>query len=509
MKRQMLATGLVMVVLVMPARADAAVPRRIVEGLKNPESVVVAADGRIFVSVIGEFDKEGDGAVLLIDQGKAVPFATGLDDPKGLAAFGPWLFVADRTRVWRIDARGKAQVFAAAKAFPKPPKFLNDVAVDEEGTLYVSDCGDFKGDGAAVYRIDAKGNVSLVTDSKKVPGLMAPNGLVLDGKSFLMMLDLGTGILHRVRIADGQATMVAEGFGSADGITWDMHGRLYLTDWKAGKVFVIPRPGEKPVVLASGLKSAADLCYDPVRRRLLVPDMEAGSIVALPATVPGQEVDETPLPLETAVAFPKLKWTGWEPEVRGKPTPLRPILLTHAGDGSNRVFVATEHGVIHVFANDQEATATKVFLDLQDRVKYDDETNEEGFLGLAFHPRYKENGEFFVFYTPKKPKLVNVLSRFRVKKDDPNRADPASEEVLLRIERPYWNHDGGTLCFGPDGYLYVALGDGGNFNDPHRNGQNLGTILGKVLRIDVDRKDGGKAYAVPRDNPFVARKGAC
>jgi glucose/arabinose dehydrogenase len=220
-------------------------------------------------------------------------------------------------------------------------------------------------------------------------------------------------------------------------------------------------------------------------------------------------VDERPLPLETAVAFPDLQWTGWKPETEaGVPNPFRPVLLTNAGDGSDRVFVATEQGVIHVFPNDQKATKTKIFLDLQDRVSYDDKTNEEGFLGLAFHPNFKKNGEFFVFYTTKKAKLTNIVSRFKVRPDDPDRADPDSEEQLLRITKPFWNHDGGTLCFGPDGYLYLTHGDGGLANDPYDNGQNLNSLLGKVLRIDVDHKEGGKNYAIPKDNPFVGREGA-
>jgi glucose/arabinose dehydrogenase len=237
--------------------------------------------------------------------------------------------------------------------------------------------------------------------------------------------------------------------------------------------------------------------------------MGAGAIYALPLTIPGWEVDDSPLPLETTIAFPDLKWAGWKPvNDRGQPTPLRPLCLTHAGDESNRIFLGTQHGVIHVFPNDQKAKETKVFLDIEKKVFYSDAENEQGFLGLAFHPQYRKNGEFFVFYTDKKKKTENVVSRFKVSKDDPDRADAASEEELLRIQRPFWNHDGGTICFGPDGYLYVALGDGGSANDPLGNAQNLKSILGKVLRIDVDRKDEGKKYAIPKDNPFVEKKDA-
>jgi glucose/arabinose dehydrogenase len=225
---------------------------------------------------------------------------------------------------------------------------------------------------------------------------------------------------------------------------------------------------------------------------------------AVPDPVDGE------LPVKAVPAFPGIKWAGWEPvNDEGQAVPLRPIVLTHAGDGSNRIFVGTQHGVIHVFDKQSVGrTGTKVFLDIEDKVVYNDRQNEEGFLGFAFHPNYKENGEFFVYYTAKDAEHTSVISRFRVSKDDPNVADPASEEEVMRIEQPYWNHNGGTICFGPDGYLYIGLGDGGAGNDPHGNGQNLGTLLGSILRIDVDHKDGDKAYAIPKDNPFVGREGA-
>lgn len=215
------------------------------------------------------------------------------------------------------------------------------------------------------------------------------------------------------------------------------------------------------------------------------------------------------LPLKAAVAFPELKWADWSPvSEEGKAVPLRPIVLTHAGDGSNRVFVATQHGVIHVFENRQNVKQSTVYLDITSKVSYSDRQNEEGLLGFAFHPNYKKNGQFFVYYTTTAAPHTSIISRFRVSKDDANKADAKFEEEVMRVKQPYWNHNGGTIAFGPDGYLYVALGDGGAGNDPHGNAQNLSTLLGSVLRIDVDNKSDGNNYAIPSDNPFVNRKNA-
>jgi len=481
-------------------------PKVIVKGLKNPSSIAVGVDGKTYVTTMGEIDKDGDGAVLMIEGNKAIPFADGLDDPKGIVTWSEWVFVTDKKRVWRIDKNGKANVFAAAAAFPSPPVSLTDMDVDEEGKLYVVDAGSPK-EGGAVYRIDQKGKVDRVVDAKGTPELTSPGGIAMDGFYHILVTDSKSGELMRIKLADGKAANLATDCGG--GVTWDKYGRLYMSDPKHGRVSVIPRPGDKPILLAADMPVLSGIRIDASGQFLLIANTTAGTVNAISATVPGQEVDETPLPIETAVAFPNLEWTGWKGEnEKGQVAPLRPLVLTHAGDGSNRVFVATEQGVIHVFPNDQKVAKTKVFLDLQDRVVYDDNQNEEGFLGLAFHPDYKKNGEFFVFYTTKKAKLTNVISRFRVSKDDPDKADSASEEELLRIEKPFWNHDGGTLCFGADGYLYFTHGDGGLANDPFGNGQNLKTLLGKVLRIDVDHKDTDKNYAIPKDNPFVDKSDA-
>jgi uncharacterized repeat protein (TIGR03806 family) len=198
-----------------------------------------------------------------------------------------------------------------------------------------------------------------------------------------------------------------------------------------------------------------------------------------------------PLPLEKVRVFPKLTFE-------------RPVELTHARDGSGRLFVLEQKGVIRVFPNDNGAAEAGVFLDLRDVVL--SEGNEEGLLGLAFHPKYAENGKFYVYYTTK-PRS-SVIACYRVSADDPNKADRASEQRILQIPQPFANHNGGSIQFGPDGCLYIGMGDGGSRDDPYGNAQNLGSLLGKILRIDVDNRDGELAYAVPKDNPFVGRDGA-
>ncbi|MEX0613772.1 MAG: PQQ-dependent sugar dehydrogenase, partial [Pirellulales bacterium] len=158
------------------------------------------------------------------------------------------------------------------------------------------------------------------------------------------------------------------------------------------------------------------------------------------------EIDQRPMDVEVVAAFPRLEWPEW---VRGLDEGLvrdpRPLLLTGAGDGTNRVFVVSQYGTVHVWPSNTSAEEMKTFLDIRPRVQYDDRENEEGFLGLAFHPRYQENGQFFVYYTAKRKSgndpHMSIISRFRVSADDPNRADPDSEQVIMRIRQPYWNHN--------------------------------------------------------------------
>ncbi len=228
---------------------------------------------------------------------------------------------------------------------------------------------------------------------------------------------------------------------------------------------------------------------------------------------PISKTGETPdistgkLPLKAVEAFPKLKYEGWSPEdAEGRPQAFRAIEVTYPADGSNRVFVAEQHGAIWSLDNNPEATSAKLVLDIRDRVAYSDKQNEEGFLGLTVHPKFKENGHIYVYYTPKSTLMTHV-SRFTRSKTDPSVFDPASEKIIFSLKQPFWNHNGGTVCFGPDGYLYIALGDGGAGDDPFDNGQNLGNVFGSIMRIDVDHEADGNAYAIPKDNPFVGREG--
>lgn len=210
------------------------------------------------------------------------------------------------------------------------------------------------------------------------------------------------------------------------------------------------------------------------------------------------------------LAFPKLKWEGWEAidENGNVNKPLRILELTYAKGDAKRLFAMDQRGMIFTFENRPDAEKATLFLDIQSKVSrwFDPGANEQGLLGLALSPNFMENGQFYVSYT-KRADHRSVVSRFQVSKSDPNKADPDSEEILLDIEQPYQNHNGGPIEFGPDGYLYAAFGDGGMRNDPKASGQDRSDLLGSILRVDVNSKADGKNYAIPKDNPFVGVSG--
>ena len=198
------------------------------------------------------------------------------------------------------------------------------------------------------------------------------------------------------------------------------------------------------------------------------------------------------------------------------PHPLKPLRVVEAfpnlsfehltnlidpGDGANRLLATEQDGRIWVFSSDPDTSEAQIFLDITDRVSTGG--NEEGLLGLAFDPAFVQSGRFYVYYSASSPRR-SVVSSFAAESSDQGQADPASEKIILEVEQPADNHNGGQLAFGPDGYLHVGLGDGGGRGDTWGNGQNPGTLLGSILRIDVN----GDGYHVPPDNPLVGVEGA-
>ncbi len=179
----------------------------------------------------------------------------------------------------------------------------------------------------------------------------------------------------------------------------------------------------------------------------------------------------------------------------------RPLGLLQAPGRDDRWFVVEQRGTVLAFANDAHAARAEVFVDIRGRVE--DGPNEAGLLGMAFHPDFSRNGQVFLSYTRRGSPLVSTVSRF-ISKDGGRTLEPRSEMVILSLAQPYGNHNGGNIAFGPDGMLYIGFGDGGAGGDPQRNGQNTATLLGTLLRIDVD---GAAPYAVPPDNPFAAGGG--
>ena len=177
-----------------------------------------------------------------------------------------------------------------------------------------------------------------------------------------------------------------------------------------------------------------------------------------------------------------------------------PLLVTNAGDGTGRLFVAERGGLVYVVRDGRRRP--RPFLDISERTLAG---GEQGLLGLAFHPNYERNRRLYVNHTGRSGNTV--IAGYRAENKRPGRVDPASRRLILRIGQPFSNHNGGAMAFGPDGFLHIATGDGGGGGDPEGNGQRLDTLLGKILRIDVNRRSGNRRYSTPPGNPFRGSEG--
>ncbi len=177
-----------------------------------------------------------------------------------------------------------------------------------------------------------------------------------------------------------------------------------------------------------------------------------------------------------------------------------PIEMANAGDGTNRLFVAQQRGLIYVFQNSPTVNSRKTFMDMTGIVSVSG--SETGLLGIAFHPDYENNRYFYLSYTFDSSGLRSRISRFEASSVNPDTAFRSSEKILLTLAQPYSNHNGGKIAFGPDGYLYISYGDGGSGGDPGNRAQNRTLLLGKILRIDVNSSDPGLSYSIPPTNPY-------
>lgn len=254
-----------------------------VSGLLTPESVVQAADGKIYVSEINGFGQDGDGQIRVIDHGKSSVLVKGLDDPKGLVIIGTDLYIADKSRVMRVSLAqptATAEVFLAATDFPKVPQFLNDLSADANGNLYISDSGDIlgTGKGGAIYKVTPQRALSLLLDGTIDARILAPNGLLADAKGEqLLLVDFTSGVLYNYHLQTKKLDEVASGLGGGDGIVKQANGNIYVSDWKSGKVYRVD-PQHKVSLIKEGYQSAADIALTQDDHHLLVPDMKAGKL---------------------------------------------------------------------------------------------------------------------------------------------------------------------------------------------------------------------------------------
>ena len=247
------------------------------EGLSMPESVAEGLDGYIYVSEIGEKDKDRDGKISKIDKkGNITPFATGLFDPKGIVFYKEKLYVTDRDVIIEINTDGTWSVFGSTMAFPKTPVFLNDIDVDSNGNFYITDTSNFE-TGGIIFKMTLAGDINVLFD-ETTEDKKAPNGVLAIGNNKLLIIDWG-GELFEADTKTKKIKKLGEGFPGGDGLAIK-NETIYISSWKEGKVYEF-KNGKSEVIL-EGFQAAADIALSKDKTHLIIPDMKAGTVSIYP-----------------------------------------------------------------------------------------------------------------------------------------------------------------------------------------------------------------------------------
>jgi glucose/arabinose dehydrogenase len=455
------------------------------DAIKTAEGLVIAPDGTIYFS-------QPFGAAASNYLGRYRPPYKEVETqwvavgPKALGiAFDP------KRNLLYVGSRGRGKLLKVflynrpvVRELADVEETINGVTLGEDDSVYYTDQK-----GGRVYRVLRGGAKNEVTSSV----IEDPNGLAFGPDGDLYVLTYAKAKITRLKLSDGKETSrtaFAEVTGgkNADGITFDSKGRLYVT---AGSLFQISADGKTVKPLGPSYGANADFGIGALSCSDLYTAGNGKGIFRVAVDTSGanvpwhrasQEVMPPPAP---PPAVPPSLASQVKLELVTSDTTEALAVVAPPGEPAGRLFVVEKRGPIRILRG--KTFASKPFLDLTGKVSLWDKPNsEQGLLGLAFHPRFAENHRFFINFTD--PKGETRVVEYRVDKKNPDLADPRTARPILFVHQPYPNHNGGNLEFGPDGKLYVGLGDGGKANDPHRNGQNPNTLLAKMLRIDVDAK---------------------
>jgi glucose/arabinose dehydrogenase len=460
--------------------------RPALDAIKTAEGLVIAPDGTLYFTqpfgagssgFLGRYKPPYEAPELQwVDLGgKALGITI---DPKRAVLYAG---SRDRKKLLAVTLSERPLVMELADVEPT----INGVTLGPDDAVYYTDQK-----GGHVYRVTAQGQKTQVTTSP----LEDLNGLAFGPDGQLYVLTFAKAKITRLKIAGGKekgrvAFAEITGARNADGITFDKNGRLYVT---AGALFRVSADGKKVESLGAAYGANADFGVGALACSDLYTAGNGKGIARVENDTQGLDVPWHRPKVKIAEKVPAPSPPPAVPAKIAAKIKLERItedttdalgLVAVPGEPVGRLFIVEKQGPIRILRG--KAFAPKPFLDLTGKVSLWKRPNsEQGLLSLAFHPQYLKNGRFFVHYTDLDWKTRVV--EYRVSKDDPDRADPASARDLLVLDQPYDNHNGGNLEFGPDGKLYVLLGDGGAGGDPHYLAQNQKTLLGKMLRFDVD-----------------------